>query len=46
MGRPRKKPTYLIVEAEVLGSIGKDRVLVFDSDPDENLMDDGVDPVV
>lgn len=40
MGRPRKRPIYLIVEAEVLGSIGKDRVLVFDSDPDDNLLDE------
>lgn len=40
MGRTRKKPLYLIIEAGVLGSIGKDRKLEFDSDPDDNLLDE------
>ncbi len=40
MGRPRKKPIYVIVEAEVLGSISKDRVLDFESEPNEHLLDE------
>lgn len=40
MGRPRKKPIYVIVAADVLGSISKDRVLDFDSEPDENLFEE------
>ncbi len=40
MGRRRTRPHFLIVHAEILGSIDKDRVLVLDSDPDENLLDE------
>lgn len=40
MGRTRKKPLCLIVESEIRGSIGRDRVLVFGSDPDDNLLDE------
>lgn len=40
MGRPKKKPLYLIVDAEILGSVGKERVLDLGSDPDETLLDE------
>ena len=38
MGRPRKKPVYVVV-GDVLGCIGPDRILDLDSDPNEPLCD-------
>lgn len=40
MTRPRKKPVYLVVEAAIIGAIGKDRILVLDTDPAGNLMEE------
>lgn len=40
MGRRRTKPLYLIVEAEILALVGKDRELDPESDPDDNLLDE------
>ncbi len=40
MGRRRTRPHYLIVEAGILGSVDKDRSLVINSDPDDNLLDE------
>ncbi len=40
MGRRRTKPHYLILEAEILASVGKDRELDPESDPDDNLLDE------
>jgi len=40
MGRPRKKPAYLIVPTDDLGCVSKDREFDLDSDPDESLLDE------
>ena len=40
MGRPRKKPVYLIVPTDDLGCVSKDREFDLDSDPDESLLDE------
>jgi hypothetical protein len=45
VGRPRKQPTYAIISAEVLGAIGENSVLEFDSDPEKPLIDELQCPV-
>ncbi|HAH48882.1 hypothetical protein [Gimesia sp.] len=40
MGRRRTKPLYLIVEAEILASVGEDRKLDPEGDSDNNLLDE------
>lgn len=45
MGRRRKHPVYVIVAAENLGCVGKDREVHLDSEPDDNLLDELQCPV-
>ena len=40
MARPKKRPVYVILAADILGSVGKDRVLNIDSDPLDHLLDE------
>ena len=45
MGRPRKRPSYVIAVANELGGIGKDRTFDPESDPNESLLDELQCPV-
>jgi len=45
MGRPRKKPLYVVISAEILGCIGEDRVLDFETEPEKPMIDELQCPV-